>query len=63
MAKATKKRMSASPPKKTSASKKARESGYLLGTGGAGRAAKKIQSRRAANRDALQRAINARKGK
>ncbi len=55
MAKATKKR--------SGASKKAREGGYLLGKGGAGRAAKKVQSRRAANRNALQRAMNARKGK
>lgn len=60
MKKTTRKRMSASP-KKTSASKKAREGGYLLGTGGAGRAAKKVQSRRSRNQAALEAARKARK--
>ena len=49
--------------KKRSPAKKANEGSYLLGSGAAKKAAKKKMSRRAANRNALQRAINARKGK
>ena len=49
--------------KRSGASKKANEGSYLLGKGGAGRAAKKKQSRRAANRSALERAMGARRGK